>query len=62
MRRGFLNGLITGGFLVAIYGLFARPEMKPDTNKFMGQSKKIQKKAKRVFNDVSETVNDFIKR
>jgi len=57
VRRGFFNGLLVGGILGTLVGLFTSPQMKPTPEKYlMGRTKKIGRRAGKI---ISEMTHDF---
>ncbi len=60
MRRGFLNGLLAGGFIAALVGLFVAPQMKKRNN-WMEQTKQAQSRARRVIKGVRNSMDDLMK-
>lgn len=59
-RRGFFNGLITGGILGTMIGLLVMPQKKPLSKKILGKTKDLAK-ASKVIKTVTNTVGDLIK-
>jgi gas vesicle protein len=59
-RKGFYNGLITGGILGAIFGLIMMPQKKPLSKRILGKTKDLTR-ASKVIKNVTDTVGDFIK-
>ena len=61
MRRGFFNGLLAGGVIGALVGLFVAPQMKPKKMNWVDQSQNAQAKARKVIKGVRHTMNDLMK-
>lgn len=62
MRRGFWNGLLTGGVVGAVVGLFVAPQLKPDTRRTLKKrGDMMQNKTTRVIKGVRNTVKGLMK-
>lgn len=57
MRRGFFNGLLAGGVIGAMVGLFVAPQMKKKNN-LMEQTKHAQSRARRVIKGIRQVMDD----
>lgn len=57
MRRGFFNGLLAGGVIGALMGLFVAPQMKKRNN-WMEQTKQAQSRARKVIKGIRHAMDD----
>lgn len=61
MRRGFFNGLITGGLLTAIVALFAAPQFKKERKHLMKETAHAKKRARKVVKGMKNLTEDWMK-
>lgn len=61
MRR-FLNGIFVGSLIGGMISLLVNDNLKPQRKKLMGRTKKLSKKASRVFDEVTQDVSKFMRR
>lgn len=61
MRKGFLNGMLTGGLLSAILLMFAAPQFKKERKQLIGDSKQANSRARRVVKGVKNIAKDWMK-
>ncbi len=52
MRKGFINGLVTGGLLGAIAVMFMSPQLKPLKKEVLHESKMMNKQARKAVKGV----------
>ncbi len=63
MRRSFINGLLVGGILGTLVGLFTSPQMKPTPQKYLtGRTKKIGRRAGKVLSEMTHDFRRFMKK
>lgn len=63
MRSRFANGILVGGLIGALIGLFYGPEIKRNAPRhLMGQTRRLSRKTGRFVSDVARDVQDFIRR
>lgn len=61
MRKGFFNGVITGGLLTAIVALFAAPQFKKERKHVTKTSRHAQKRARRMVKGIKNFTDDILK-
>lgn len=61
MRKGFFNGLFTGGLMAAILMIFAAPQFKKERTKIMKDGKQVRNRARRVVKGVKNVAEDWMK-
>ncbi len=61
MRKGFLNGLLTGGLLGAVLTLFVAPQFKKDRPELMPDSRQVRSRARKVIKGVKNIAEDWMK-
>lgn len=58
MARGFMNGIIAGGIIGAIAGMYLVPQMNDKKMKQMlGRSRKIQGRAGKILKEVGDILD-----
>ncbi|GAB4260225.1 hypothetical protein [Thermincola ferriacetica] len=57
MRKGFFNGLLAGGILGAIMGMFMSPQLKRD---IMAEGKTVKRQARRTMKGMKKTFRDIL--
>ncbi len=61
MRKGFFNGLLTGGLIAGILMLFTAPQFKRDRKHIARETKQARNKARRVVKGVKNLAEDWMK-
>lgn len=61
MRKGFINGLLTGGLLGALLLVFAAPQFKKERKSLAHDTKYARARAKRVVKGVKNLAEDWMK-
>lgn len=61
MRKGFLNGLMTGGLLGAIALMFMAPQFKKERKHVMADTTQVRNRARRVIKGVKNIAEDWMK-
>lgn len=61
MRKGFFNGLFTGGLMAAVFMIFAAPQFKKERTKLMKDTKQARNRARRVVRGVKNVAEDWMK-
>jgi len=61
MRRGFFNGLLTGGLIGAALIMMVTPQFKKERVNLMKDTKDTRKKARGVVRSVKSLANDWMK-
>ncbi|GAW92670.1 YtxH domain-containing protein [Calderihabitans maritimus] len=62
--RGFFNGFLTGGIIGALASYLFIPQKKLQVDKkmMMGKSRRLQRRARRVMKEVSDGINELLKK
>ncbi|PKM79745.1 MAG: hypothetical protein CVU89_16785 [Firmicutes bacterium HGW-Firmicutes-14] len=61
MRKGFFNGLLTGGMIGAMVTMFVAPQFKKERKNLMKDSKRVQSRARRAVRGVKNMTEDWMK-
>lgn len=61
MRKGFINGLVTGGLLGAVVATFVLPQFKKQKHELMHETKKVPTRARRMIRGVKNAAEDWMK-
>lgn len=61
MRRGFINGLLTGGMIGAVLTMFVAPQFKKERKHLVKDTRQVQNKAHRVIRGVRNMADDWMK-
>lgn len=61
MRRGFINGILTGGIIGALAAMFMAPQLKPYQKKLVSQSNRVKRQARKSMKGMKSTINDIVK-
>lgn len=61
MRKGFFNGIITGGILSAVLMMLVAPQFKKERKHFMRDTKQVRNKTRRVIKGVKNVTDDWMK-
>lgn len=61
MARGFIKGILFGGLMGAVIGIFTAPQLKPARKMrvIMGTGKKITRNMSRIYKDVRGGIKDI---
>jgi|GEM_PF-5695938 len=63
MRSRFTNGVLIGGLIGALIGLYYGPQLKRNSPRYlMGQTRRLGRKTGRFVSDVARDVQDFMRR
>lgn len=61
MRKGFWNGLITGGLIGAVAAMFMAPQLKRERKELVHDTKRVKSRARRVIKGVKNIAEDWMK-
>lgn len=61
MRKGFFNGLLTGGLIAGIMMLFTAPQFKRDRKQIARDTKQVRNRAHRMVKGVKNLAEDWMK-
>jgi gas vesicle protein len=61
MRRGFYNGMLTGGLIGAVVTMFVAPQFRKERQDMMQESRQTGHKAHRVIRGVKNMAEDWMK-
>lgn len=61
MRKGFVNGMLTGGLIAAALTMMMAPQFKKGRTEMTGGTKHVKNKARRVIKGVKNVAEDWMK-
>jgi len=60
--RRFLNGILVGSLIGGMVGLMVNGNFKPQRKNLIGKTKKIPNRAFKIVGEVTQDVNNFMKK
>ncbi len=61
MRKGFINGLLTGGLIGAVLTMFVAPQFKKERKELVRDSRQVKNRARKVIKGVKNIAEDWMK-